>query len=195
MGQRKEASMKAILFLLQVLLCIHCSIVAGAPLDKNIFKHATNVFRTPDLQTLRSADSIRAFRIEPLYMDPFHSQPLRSAPRFGPYPILKESFKTNAALARAIAGALLAEGKFSLGGTTKCAFAPVVAYRMGKGTNSLEILVCFQCDEIKVGRPSGKEEYYLQFETSRARLLALAKQAFPGDPIFEPVKPPENRFE
>ena len=184
-------NMKLVLFVAGVLIRAHC---AGAPLDTNIFARATNVFPARELQTLRSADSIRAFRIEPFYLDPSRNQSFKNLPRFGAYPILGESSRTNTTLAKAVAEALLAEEKFSLGGNTKCDFAPVVAHRLCKGTNCLEILVCFQCGEIKVGGPSQKE-YYLRFETSRARLLALAKQAFPGDPVFEPLKPPPNRFE
>lgn len=194
-GKGKLTGMKANFVLLRALFCIYCSALVGAPLDTNIVARATNLLRAADLQTLRSADSIRAFRIEPFYRHPSVSESFKDLPRFGTYPILKESSRTNTALARAVADALLAEERFSPGGTLKCGFAPGVAYRMGNGTNILEILVCFQCDEIKMRPTSGHEDYYLRFETSRARLLALAEQAFPGDPIFEPAKPPENPFE
>lgn len=165
-------------------------VMFGKPSPPEAFGLATHVFRSPDLQTLHGTDSIRAFRL-----DPSVDRSTNKHPKFGGYPVLKESSLTNATFARAVAAALLAEEKFTPSGTRKCSFEPVVGFLISKGTNHLEALICFQCSEFAIRSGSGQSGYFLYFNTSAPRLLAVAKQAFPGERVFEPAKPPASRFE
>lgn len=80
--------------------------------------------------------------------------------------------------------------KSYLGGSSACLFQPALALRFHKGRDSVQALVCFDCDELVFedagGRPLGDS---LMFNRrARARLLAVARKAFPANLAFRPPR-------
>lgn len=146
------------------------------------FASATNVLHPSIIRILQEANGVRAFRVEPF------RDPTRRGKEFGGHPVLKESSQTNATFAKTVAAALLAEEKYSPGGTTKCSFLPAVGFLIGKDTNSVQVLVCFQCSEVLITSEREQNHHFLRFDTSREQLVQVAKQAFPGDDLFKKVE-------
>jgi hypothetical protein len=176
--------MKAVVSVLLAGLALHMLFQLPAAEAPNPFTAGTNLFRGAVLSTLQRADWIQAFRI-----DPFIGRSPENRKKFGGYPILKESTLTNSVFARSVADTLLGERIYSQAGLTKCSFAPGVGYRIGSGTNIVEALVCLDCSQISISSTSGTNGYYVHFNTSRDRHIALAKQAFPGDIALDGIKP------
>ena len=76
-------------------------------------------------------------------------------------------------------------------GTTACAFEPGVAFRVWSGPKSVDVIICFHCNQLGVvendpkvsvrsigGRLNDRMNVLGDFNPARAQLLALAKQAF-----------------
>ena len=65
-----------------------------------------------------------------------------------------------------------------LGWSIACLFQPVLALRFHKGRESVQVLVCFMCDELVFERKERPVEWQdkLKFsKETRTRLLAVAK--------------------
>jgi hypothetical protein len=68
-----------------------------------------------------------------------------------------------------------------------CEFDPGVAIRFTKTSASLDVLLCFHCDELAVYRGTtrvGGED----FDVARPRLVAIAKRLFPADDKIQALK-------
>jgi len=81
----------------------------------------------------------------------------------------------------------------------KCGISPGVVFRIWSGDKAVEVIICFKCDDLKthlVGTPDdgALTGHLLDFESERADLLALVKEALPDDPVIQalPVKRPEE---
>ena len=65
-----------------------------------------------------------------------------------------------------------------MGGPSACLFQPVLALRFHKGRDSVQVLVCFMCDELvfeRKGRPVEWQDKLKFSKQTRTRLLAVAK--------------------
>lgn len=84
------------------------------------------------------------------------------------------------ALARRAASAILTK---TTDKRKRCGFTPGVAVRLCDEKNDCAtILVCFQCDDIAVMRPTGGTfTGILDFHDARAEFVAIAKEALPND--------------
>ncbi len=64
----------------------------------------------------------------------------------------------------------------------KCGFDPGIAFRSRKDSETVDVLICFRCDELYVGRPvriaTANGNFFFD-PPIRARLVKLAKKAFP----------------
>src|SRR5262249_278737 len=65
----------------------------------------------------------------------------------------------------------------------KC-FRPGVAFRVWRGSDSVKVLVCFQCDNFYCGPPADRNATF-HGSPQRPRLVRLAKEAFPEDPEIQ----------
>jgi len=64
-----------------------------------------------------------------------------------------------------------------------CAFAPAVAFRVYARTRAVDVLVCFQCDELAVAYVGGKREMLVgDFDPARAAFVRLAKSVLADVP-------------
>ena len=69
-----------------------------------------------------------------------------------------------------------------------CEFNPGLAFRFYKGKEKLDILVCFQCDEIKFYH-NEKVLGQADIDPARKALVTLSKELFPKDKIIQLLMP------
>ncbi len=91
--------------------------------------------------------------------------------------------------AKEIAAILLDEGTYTHD-TLSCITLPGVVFRIWKGSQSLDVVLCFHCGEMYTitRAANGKETpgvYTLMAGDSRTKFARLAKQAFPSDPEIQ----------
>jgi hypothetical protein len=69
-------------------------------------------------------------------------------------------------------------------------FDPGVAYRLRKGRECLDIVICFHCENVYLGPPTRGVRENASFHESpaRHRLVRLAKEAFPEDKEIQGLK-------
>ena len=99
------------------------------------------------------------------------------------FPILATGKEQDQAFAARLTAILL--GDDVTRNAKKCGFSPGVAYRLWKGDLAVEVLICFECDVLwphVVGERSDHPHLEWQdFDSVRADLIKLAKEAFPDD--------------
>src|SRR5581483_2710393 len=60
---------------------------------------------------------------------------------------------------------------------------PEHVFRLWNGSESIDVLICFQCDNLLIKRTGGKEIAFADFQPPvEGPLLELAREAFPKDP-------------
>ena len=73
-----------------------------------------------------------------------------------------------------------------------CIFDPGVGFRVWSGSRSIDLLLCFNCDEFQfIARDGGGQVVHSggeDFDSSRPALLMLAREAFPGDQEIQSLK-------
>ena len=77
---------------------------------------------------------------------------------------------------------------FDDGSLKLCEFNPGLAFRFYKGKEVLDILLCFQCDEIKFYH-NQKLLGQADVDPARADLVNLSKQLFPKDKVIQLLMP------
>jgi hypothetical protein len=126
---------------------------------------------------LKNATRVEVFRVSPRDT----TDPKVNA--IGHYPILSTGKEQGQAFAARLADILLGGGVTQ--NQKKCGLQPGVAYRLWKDKQAVEVLVCFKCDVLwahvvgETGEQPSSE--YKDFDSVRAKLLALTKEAFPDD--------------
>ncbi len=125
---------------------------------------------------LRKGTRIEVFRVSPKY------SPERTDGTVGGYPILSTGTPSGPEFATRLATALRSWGVSK--GSNKGSFEPAVAFRVWDGDRALDVLLCFDTDELwahVVGDPSASNDDLLDFAPVRAELVALVKEAFPDN--------------
>jgi hypothetical protein len=96
-------------------------------------------------------------------------------------------------LAAKLSAVLLSPTTYSFLNRKRCMFDPGVAYRFWKDQEVVEVTVCFHCDDLMVlvKDGSGKMLHHSgsAFDDARAEMVALARQAFPGDDEVQSMSP------
>jgi hypothetical protein len=88
-----------------------------------------------------------------------------------------------------LAGMLTDRWGYSLTGV-KC-YNPGVAFRVYKGEERVDVVICFKCSNLYVGPPSdrpARENKSFDGTSAGPRLLQLAKEAFPDDKDIQDLK-------
>ncbi|MBI1914333.1 MAG: hypothetical protein HYS12_06290 [Planctomycetes bacterium] len=135
--------------------------------------------RTQDI--LANADRVEVFRIDGLEKEPEEEPTATNGPKIDGFPIISTRKDQGKEFARRL-GEVLSDDQISKEGP-KC-FWPGVAFRVRRGEDCIDVLLCFKCDNFYCG-PATKD---IPRETGsfgngrlRSRLLQLAKEAFPDD--------------
>lgn len=158
------------------------SFKAGTKTSAPIFRHATRIeifHLFPNAPEEKSANSIRGFPI-------YQSATLPDAtlgPQLGAILLRPESY-------------VVASQDILL-----CYLMPAVAYRVWSGAQSLDVLICFHCNQLGViendphvpirnlgGRIDARMNVLGDFAPARAELLALTKRAFVSDDAVQAIQ-------
>jgi hypothetical protein len=137
--------------------------------------------------TLRSATKVEVFRIDGSDLDP-GKEPDRAAKAVGGYPVIAQGPDQGAVFAGRLADVLGDRATYT-DRYAKC-FWPGVAFRAWKGGECVEVLICFQCDNLYVGPPQDRARENATFHGSPRRrdLVRLAKEALPDDKDIQALK-------
>jgi hypothetical protein len=123
-----------------------------------------------------------ATRVEVFRVSPNESKP-RGIPLIGGFPITAVGKERGQEFASRLSSILLGRGVTQ--NEKKCGLEPGVAFRLWKGDEALEVLVCFKCNVLwphVVAEPTDKPWFEWQdFDPVRPALVGLAKEAFPED--------------
>ncbi len=65
-----------------------------------------------------------------------------------------------------------------------CVMMPGVALRFRRGRSAADVLFCFECKMLSIGKP-GERPRTEDFDPMGADLVALMKQAFPKDSVIQ----------
>ncbi|MES2794301.1 MAG: hypothetical protein V4719_32100 [Planctomycetota bacterium] len=108
----------------------------------------------------------------------------------GYYPILATGREQGADFARRLSKVLLSSGVTQ--NQKKCGLEPGVAYRLWNGNRAVEVLICFKCDvlwpHVMGSNVASPHREWQDFDSVRAELLALAKEAFPQDAEIQELR-------
>ena len=139
---------------------------------------------------VREATSVETFRVRPRWTSEEskrRSNPKYAAEFIGFYPIDRRGPVMKGDFTGRLAAVLLDESnyiRFEPGQTKKCIFEPGVAFRMRSGADRVDILLCFTCQQLSVNCSRGHLRLPAgDFDPGVARFAALAKEAFPKDPV------------
>jgi hypothetical protein len=99
------------------------------------------------------------------------------------YPVLFTGKEQDRAFAARLSAILLGDGVTQM--RKECGLEPSVAFRLWKGEDSVEVLVSFSCNLLwphMVGAIAQDQvAEYQDFDSARAELVALVKEALPDD--------------
>jgi hypothetical protein len=155
--------------------------------DHKVAAKVENFLGKETLEVLLGATRVEGFRVNPEQVKPPTDQKT-----IGGYPITATGQEQGKEFAKAIRHILFNEKTYLFDTTKRCAFAPGVAFRLWKGDEAVEVLLCFSCDELEVivKDPTGKELRRVREDSDpmRPALVGLAKKAFPKDPELQKLK-------
>jgi hypothetical protein len=141
------------------------------------------------LAILNDATRVEVFRLKPERV----AQPDGAKKgEVGGFPILSAGKTQDARFAARIASVLRDKGSYEFDRPKGCLIRPGVAFRLWKGKESVEVVLCFECDILVViaRDEDGKEAHRASkdFDPGRPALMKLAKDAFPDDREIQSLK-------
>ena len=130
---------------------------------------------------LAGATKVEVFRIDSDMRPEAWKHYPEDAKRIGGYPVTAQEADQGKRFADKLAG-VLSDGRTYSTMYAGC-FNPGVAFRVWKGDESVDVVICFQCENFYCGPPQAEEMENASFHgtPARARLVRLAKEAFPDD--------------
>lgn len=114
--------------------------------------------------------------------------------RVAGYPVLAKASWLPQPLSSEIVSRVANECTYDQSGAPGCAFEPGVAFRVVRGSESLDAVVCFACNQIEIvisreGRPVHVNRLaQISFDRGRRHLLDVARAAFPSDTQLSGLK-------
>ena len=130
---------------------------------------------------LREGTRVEVVRVDP---DDSPQQPT-GGPRIGRYRVVSQGKDFGADFAARLADVVIGNGVL----LRKCGIQPGVAFRVWRGDDCVEVLVCLRCDVLAMHLGSGDWDWtsnmLRDFTGRRAKLLALCKEALPDDPVIQ----------
>jgi hypothetical protein len=146
------------------------------------------VLESPLLEAVAHPDRVESLTVRSLLEPESGLEPTPSNLP-GPFRILDDPTPIPVETASQLSQLLLANASY-LQAYKMCIFQPGVAFRFWKGTESVDVLVCFSCSDLAFQVTGAAEAVgtKLAFDPSRADLLALARQARPTDDRLTDLK-------
>ena len=150
------------------------------------------------VQVLEAGDRVEVFVVAPTPVgarghadeDAGHQLPPGTPPAIQRYPVRRVAASQGRDFAQQIARLVLDERSyeprmypFGRSIMKSCLFSPGVAFRVWARTRAVDVLVCFQCDEIAVAYVGGKREMMAgDTDPARAALVRLVKSVLGDEP-------------
>jgi hypothetical protein len=135
------------------------------------------------------ATKVEVFRIDGRY-DPPNAIPVKpDDPTVGGYTILARGKNQSSEFATKLAS-VLANDKTYTDWHANC-FWPGVAFRAWKGRESVDVIICFKCENFYLGPSTDKqvmENASFHGSPNAGRLIRLVKEAFPDDEEVQALK-------
>jgi hypothetical protein len=167
-----------------------CLLATATEADNAPSKEVKERLGDKTVAILQGATRVEVFRIDP-------DESAKGAKRIGGYAITAAGKGQDKAFTRKLADVLLEDGTY-FGDQAKC-FEPGVAFRLWKDTESIEVVVCFHCANLRLtakgakGEPlddggSAKIGGFAGDKGSYGHLAKLAKEAFPEDKDIQALK-------
>jgi hypothetical protein len=167
-----------------------CLLAAAKGAEKAPSKEVKERLGDKTVAILQGATRVEVFRIDP-------DVSAKGAKRIGGYAITATGKERDKEFTGKLADALLDDGTY-FGDQAKC-FEPGVAFRLWKDKESVEVVICFHCANLKItakgatGEPvddggSPKIGGFAGDKGSYGRLANLAKEAFPDDKDIQALK-------
>jgi hypothetical protein len=127
-------------------------------------------FAGPAFAVVRGADRVDALPVE-----------MTGAGVSATHHVVERPMRLDPATARELRRTTLSAQSY-LGGPMACLFQPGLALRFHRGSDRVQVLVCFMCDELIFEKPGGQliAGKLMFADTFRARLVAIARKALPG---------------
>jgi hypothetical protein len=129
---------------------------------------------------LSAATKVEVFRLDGR-RQPGDWQPKPGETSLCGFPITARGPDQGEAFARKLADLLLDERTHTR--ETAACFLPGIGFRVWRGEDSVDVLICFLCDNFYCGptRPAARETASFLGSPQRPLLVRLAKEAFPDD--------------
>lgn len=169
---------RKLLSLIVLLLVLGCGVGVKRP-DGSTFKGS------PDTRTaaiLTGATKVEVFRIDGGEESPGPKATKPGDVAVDGYPVLARGKDQNKKFAAKLAD-ILSDEKTYTDQFSKC-FWPGVAFRVWKGDDSVDVVICFKCQNFYLG-PTTDEEVMetasFSGSPNASRLVRLAKEALPDD--------------
>ena len=181
--------------LLSLCCCDKAPGPSGAPSQPNA--QVAQFLGDPAVRVLSAPTRVQTFRLVSRAEGPGASATAPAdAPATAPaalhgWPVAAAGADRDAAFGSRIAGALFDRRSYRFDRAKGCIFDPGVAFRVWRGDEHVDLLLCFSCDEFRLilpgtdGEARGVGE---DFEDNRATFVALAKDAFPQDPVIRALR-------
>lgn len=99
------------------------------------------------------------------------------------YAITKKGNVLNAEQQQRLQAIIFNAGTYDFKTAKRCAFRPYVGFIFEKSGKQAHALFCFSCNEVSFGRDA-KQGNLEDFDAARKEILALSREAFPGDPAL-----------
>ena len=167
-----------------------CSWAVANGAEKEPGKKVKELLGDKTIAILQSAARVEVFRIDP-------DDSAKGPKRIGGYAITATGKELDKEFTGKLADVLLDDATY-FGDQAKC-FEPGVAFRLWKDKESVEVVICFHCANLKLtakgvkgdaidddGHP--KSGGFGSTEGSYGRLAKLAKEAFPDDKDIQALK-------
>jgi hypothetical protein len=134
----------------------------------------------PTVAILTGATKVEVFRVDGLEKGP-PQEPVPQAKRISIFPVIAQGKDQGREFAAKLAGILFDERTYTK--EYKKCFWPGVAFRVWKGEEHVDVLICFHCSNFYCGPPTDEVEVTATFKGSDRRddLVRLAQEAFPDD--------------
>jgi hypothetical protein len=167
-----------------------CLVATATGADKAPSKEVKERLGDKTIAILQGATRVEVFRIDP-------DESAKRAKRIGGYAITVTGKEQNKEFTGKLADVLLDDGTY-VGDQAKC-FEPGVAFRLWKDKESVEVVICFHCANLKLtakgangdaldGGDSKKIGGFGGDKGSYGSLAKLAKEAFPDDKDIQALK-------
>jgi hypothetical protein len=138
------------------------------------------------VDVLSATDKVEVYRVQG-----FRNKPDDKAEMIGGYAVLAKGKEQGKEFAGRLREVLFNDKTYLFDVAKLCKFDPGVAYRLRKGNVTVEVLLCFSCDEVLVLTLEGGKEVKRSHEDvdpMRAVLVKLAKEALPDDKDIQGLK-------